>query len=79
MKDNGTSSTARDPEIRPAPMEVGSEHGDPEKIAPDHDVQRGVQQIEAVTLTWTKTSLAAILIWFVAALGSICVSSLVLG
>lgn len=36
----------------------------PEKdILPAEDAQRGVQQVEAVTLTWTKPSLVGIFIW----------------
>ncbi|VDB95246.1 unnamed protein product [Peniophora sp. CBMAI 1063] len=34
----------------------------PENVTPDQNAQRGVQEIEAVTLVWTKTSLAALLI-----------------
>lgn len=32
--------------------------------APDQDAQRGVQEMEAVTLVWTKKSLAALLILY---------------
>lgn len=33
----------------------------PDLELPDAEAQRGVQKIEAVTLTWTKKSLAALL------------------
>ena len=32
-------------------------------ILPSEDAQRGVQQVEAVTLTWSKPSLIAVFIW----------------
>lgn len=35
---------------------------------PSEDLQRGIQGIEAVTLAWTKTSLAAVLILYVSIL-----------
>jgi hypothetical protein len=42
--------------------EKGSEHN-PER--PSEDVQRGVKNIEATTLTWTKRTLIAVFIKFV--------------
>lgn len=32
---------------------------------PDQSVQSGVRHVEAVTLTWTKTSLASAFVWYV--------------
>jgi hypothetical protein len=32
---------------------------------PDHSAQSGVRNVEAVTLTWTKTSLACAFVWYV--------------
>ena len=37
----------------------------PQKDQPSEDVQAGVQDVEAVTLTWTKTSLVAVFILYV--------------
>lgn len=39
---------------------------------PTHDAQLGVQKIEAITLAWTKKSLAALLIMYVSCLRSRC-------
>ncbi|KAH8641492.1 Siderophore iron transporter [Alternaria alternata] len=33
---------------------------------PSHSAQEGVREVEAVTLAWTKTSLACAFIWYVA-------------
>ena len=41
---------------------------DPEH--PDEDLQRGVAQVEAVTLSWSKTTLIAVFIKYVVALRS---------
>lgn len=38
---------------------------DKEAVVPDQNAQAGVQKIEAVTLVWTKWSLAALLIKYV--------------
>lgn len=35
------------------------------ELQPTPDAQRGVQRMEAVTLAWTKTSLAALLVLYV--------------
>jgi hypothetical protein len=32
---------------------------------PDHNAQKGVRNVEAVTLAWTKTSLACAFVWLV--------------
>lgn len=37
----------------------------PEEALPAQDAQQGIQKIEAVTLTWTKTTLALLLIKYV--------------
>jgi hypothetical protein len=37
----------------------------PEEAVPAGDAQHGIQKIEAVTLTWSKKSLAALLIKYV--------------
>lgn len=34
-----------------------------EATTPSRDAQQGVRNVEAVTLTWTKTSLALAFIW----------------
>jgi hypothetical protein len=34
----------------------------PQLVLPDEDAQRGVQDIEAVTLSWSKTALIAVFI-----------------
>lgn len=36
-----------------------------EATTPDHSAQKGVRNVEAVTLTWTKTSLACAFVWYV--------------
>lgn len=51
--------------VNDTPHEKGSEHN-PER--PSEDVQRGVKNIEATTLTWTKGTLIAVFIKFVLAL-----------
>lgn len=43
--------------------EDGVAHGKDDRI--DEDAQRGVRQVEAVTLTWSKWSLIALFIKFV--------------
>lgn len=43
-------------------MEGDTPEEDKEAMAPDQNAQAGVQKIEAVTLVWTKRSLAALLI-----------------
>ena len=58
-------STNEDSEIQQVDLRPSATNDDPEKVAPDQNAQHGVQQIEAVTLVWTKTSLATLLIWFV--------------
>jgi hypothetical protein len=35
---------------------------------PSQSAQEGVREVEAVTLSWTKTSLACAFIWFVSTL-----------
>lgn len=37
----------------------------PDEVVPTADAQHGIQKIEAVTLTWSKKSLAALLIKYV--------------
>lgn len=37
--------------------------GFPEKPAPVEEAQEGVRGVEAITLTWTKKSLAAAFLW----------------
>jgi hypothetical protein len=37
----------------------------PEAELPDQNAQRGVQTAEAITLTWSKTSLGLIYVWSV--------------
>lgn len=65
---------AQDAEIQTAPSTVAGGIPDdvhPEKLhdaVPSPDVQLGVQKIEAVTLAWTKASLAALLIKYVSGL-----------
>jgi hypothetical protein len=44
------------------PQHANTIEDDKEEIVPDQDAQVGVQKIEAVTLVWTKKSLAALLI-----------------
>ncbi|SPO02037.1 probable transporter (major facilitator superfamily) [Cephalotrichum gorgonifer] len=48
-------------------LEEAPADDDPEKIAPAEDAQRGVQQIEAVTIVWSKKWLIGLLvnIWFI--------------
>lgn len=45
-----------------------------EDVVPTQDAQTGVQKIEAVTLTWTKKSLAGLLILYVSAFNLPCQS-----
>jgi len=60
-------STVRDskqePDARAAPVENGSEDVE-EEVQPDalpsEDVQRGVQDVEGVTTTWSRTTLIAV-------------------
>ncbi|KAM0330506.1 hypothetical protein ACHAQA_003452 [Verticillium albo-atrum] len=70
------SPAAHDLEIQAAPTTVGVDEKEggvyddeknaiPDELVPSKDAQLGVQKIQAVTLTWTKSYLAAclILIW----------------
>ena len=43
---------------------------------PDYDAQRGIQKIEATTLSWSKWSLAALLIKYTTTTTESCQSSL---
>ena len=74
-----TTSTTHDAEIQRVAETITGEKGTeaaaypdgapPEKdlddLAPNQDTQLGVQQIEAVTLVWTKKWLAALLFKYV--------------
>ena len=66
--------TAQDAEIQAAPNTVEAglpDEGHPEKLhdaVPSPDVQLGVQKIEAVTLAWSKASLAALLVKYATSL-----------
>lgn len=42
-----------------------------EATTPSKDAQQGVQNVEAVTLTWTKTSLALAFAWYVSSRSSL--------
>lgn len=46
-------------------IEIHDAEGFPEKPAPADEAQQGVRSVEAVTLTWTKKSLALAFLWFV--------------
>lgn len=39
------------------------EEGKPDALVPAQDAQNGVQQIEAVTLTWSKQHMIAAYVW----------------
>lgn len=53
-KGNAVETSAEPEDLKDFPNEV-----------PDFEAQHGVQKIEAVTLSWTKASLAALLIKYV--------------
>jgi hypothetical protein len=44
----------------------------PEEAVPAGDAQHGIQKIEAVTLTWSKKSLAALLVKYVRRYKTLC-------
>ena len=39
---------------------AGNSNGEPQPELPSEELQRGVQNVEAVTLTWSKTTLVAV-------------------
>lgn len=39
---------------------TSNDNGDPQVDVPSEEAQRGVQDVEAVTLTWSKVALIAI-------------------
>lgn len=59
---NTTTGTAPDV-ISPTTNEDLAVEAPEKDILPSEDAQRGVQQVEAVTLTWSKPSLIAVFIW----------------
>lgn len=54
MDDKNTAVLATDTEA------TNNENGDPQTQFPTEEAQRGVQDVEAVTLTWSKLTLIAI-------------------
>jgi hypothetical protein len=68
--DSLAATTAHDPEIQAVTDGadvgnsgvVGAEWLNDKDVVPTEDAQHGVQKMEAVTLAWTKKSLAAMLI-----------------
>ena len=40
-------------------------NGEPLEVVPSEDAQRGVRDVEAVPLTWSKKTLAAVFVWYV--------------
>lgn len=73
--EDASSSKHSQPEINMEAVSVGSKEASatasPENDkrdtdsddAPSEDVQAGVKKAQAITITWTKTSLALTLIW----------------
>lgn len=57
---NEASNTSKDFEA--ANSNADAVNIEPKDLLPDHDAQRGIQQVEAVTLTWTKSNLIAVFI-----------------
>lgn len=56
-------SHKQDPDARGAPLEIGEETASAEiqpDAVPSGDVQRGVQDVEGVTTTWSKATLIAV-------------------
>jgi hypothetical protein len=56
----------REPKWETSNMDIGEEEAIRKVEAantPDHAAQSGVRNVEAVTLTWTKTSLACAFVW----------------
>lgn len=64
---NGDIETQAAPEITSDGKETGANFADyqTKEELPTEDAQPGVQKIEAVTLAWTKKSLAALLCLYV--------------
>lgn len=56
---------AQDAEIQAAPADMPAGDVDEKPVVPDGGAQRGVQKIEAVTLSWNKLQLAGLLIKYV--------------
>jgi hypothetical protein len=59
--DAQTTTTTADPEIQVAMDTIPDDLNKVDDAVPAPDAQPGVRKIEAVTLAWTRTSLAALL------------------
>ncbi len=73
-------NTAEENEKHPATDHTTASNGDeePQPEHPNEDIQRGVQDVEAVTLTWSKTTLVAVFLKYVFVMAAdrpLCVSS----
>lgn len=44
---------------------AGNSNGEPQTELPSEELQRGVQDVEAVTITWSKTTLVAVFLKYV--------------
>lgn len=49
---------------------AGNSSDEPQLELPSKDLQRGVQDVEAVTLTWTKSALVAVFLKYIFALST---------
>lgn len=62
---NDVEASAATEKITPAPQVVTTAEDDapekPEHMRPDASAQAGVQKVQAITLSWTKASLVAML------------------
>lgn len=62
---SGTQA-AQEPEKKFANVDIDEEDAVrkvEEATTPSHSAQKGVRNVEAVTLSWTKTSLACAFVW----------------
>jgi hypothetical protein len=57
---NEASNTTKD--FKSANNNADTVNIEPKDLLPDQDAQRGIQQVEAVTLTWTRSNLIAVFI-----------------
>lgn len=62
---NELSEIGAAPQVTNTNEAIDTELQKPEAELPDQNAQRGVQAAEAITLTWTKTSLGFIYVWSV--------------
>ena len=59
--DDTNITVVNDKETAPGAPEGAADTDGGKDLTPDEDVQNGVKQIQAITLTWSKGSLAALL------------------